>query len=105
MNELKTHVERGVRPVRATQCLKLRMRRELLTHLEAAVAEEQVRGATDKVAADHAIARLGDVTALTRSLQAEVPLWQRVLMMRVPTTKAYDDWERRASVRWYGIHR
>ena len=47
MNELMIHVERIVRPVRAMQARKLKMRRELLAHLEWAVNEERAHVASE----------------------------------------------------------
>src|SRR5689334_20531134 len=42
MKALMVHVERIVRPVRASARRKLRMRRELLVHLQSAVEQERL---------------------------------------------------------------
>ena len=49
--DLMIYVERIVRPVRARQSRKLRMRRELLAHLEAALEEERCNRSDDAAAA------------------------------------------------------
>ena len=84
MKELMVHVERIVRPVRAMQFRKLRMRRELLAHLQAAFDEERAAGADETTARQRAEQRLGDPSELTRTLQQTVPWIERTLMMRVP---------------------
>jgi hypothetical protein len=97
MNDLMTHVERIVRPVRASQRRKLHMRRELLTHLESAVLEERARGADAPTAIDRATLRLGPPADLTRSLQNSVPRIERLLLSRIPAPHSLDRWETRAA--------
>jgi hypothetical protein len=73
MKELMIHVERVVRPIRALESRKDRMREELLAHLTSIFDEELAR-LRDRAAAIHeAQRRLGDPTMLTRELQATSP--------------------------------
>jgi hypothetical protein len=97
MKELMIHVERIVRPVRAMQWRKLRMRRELLLHLQAAFEEERGKGGDEAAALDRAAKRLGDPAELTRELQRSVPLIERTLLWRTP--EKYNGWERRLATR------
>jgi hypothetical protein len=76
MNEFMTHVERIVRPIRGDSS-KLRIRRELLAHLQASFEQEKARGLDDAAAATEAKRRLGDPSALTQELQASIPAWER----------------------------
>jgi hypothetical protein len=103
--QLMIHVERIVRPVRAFQSRKLRMRRELLAHLQAAVGEECAKGLDESSAMEQATRRLGECEELTRGLQRTVPLAERVLMAKVPTPRGYDRWEKRAAARIWGWDR
>jgi hypothetical protein len=75
-----THVERIVRPVVGGERLKLRMRQELLAHLEAAVREEQAAGADEAAAIQRALSRLGEPWELTRQLQQTVPRLHTLLL-------------------------
>jgi hypothetical protein len=104
MNDLMIHVERIVRPVRAMQFRKLRMRRELLSHLQSAFDEERAAGVDDPTALAAARQRLGDPLELTKSLQASVPWIERTLMMRVRGVSALDQIER-VSVPIWGADR
>jgi hypothetical protein len=99
-NELMIHVERIVRPVRAMQSRKLRMRRELLAHLQAAYDEERAAGADEAIARDRASQRLGNPRELTQSLQQSVPWLERTLMMRVPGVSAVDRLEKHSEALW-----
>jgi len=91
MNELMQHVERIVRPVRAFQSRKLRMRRELLAHLESALEEERGKDGGDETAAlERARARLGEGVELARQLQESVPRWERAVLSAVPGLGAMD---------------
>lgn len=71
MIELKKHVEKIVRPIRATQARKNRMREELLGHLMTSHDSALRAGAPDPVA--DAISGLGEVEALRAELQSTVP--------------------------------
>jgi hypothetical protein len=81
---LMIHVERIVRPVRATERRKLSMRRELLAHLTAALDEERTAGHADAAAFESAKLRLGAPADLTRSLQATVPFAERLFLAYLP---------------------
>jgi hypothetical protein len=85
MKELMIHVERIVRPVAASQSRKLRMRTDLLAHLESALVEERERFPNDeRMALESAKRRLGQPADLTRQLQQTVPVVERLLLGRMP---------------------
>lgn len=100
MKELMVHVERIVRPVRAIAGRKLRMRRELLGHLEAALEEERGGEGGETAALERAKARLGEVDELTRGLQASVPWIEQMLLGRVPLPQAVERLEKRSGWWW-----
>jgi len=108
MNEatknLMTHVERIVRPLRAMQIRKLRMRRELLNHLQSALDEERAGGLDEIEAIERAKTRLGDPGALRENLQRTVPWLERMLMARVPGSALLDRPEAQFN-RFWGITR
>jgi hypothetical protein len=81
MRELRVHVERAVRPVRAFECRKLRTREELLAHLTSAYEEERACRSDDREALAEALRRFGEPAELTRELQASVPALERALCM------------------------
>jgi hypothetical protein len=88
VNELMIHVERIVRPVNAAERRKLRMRQELLAHLQATADEERGRSPGDERAAiERAKLRLGEPAELTRMLRQSVPVLERVLFARLPTPR------------------
>jgi len=105
MKELMLHVERIVRPVRAFQGRKLRMRRELLSHLNDAMAEELALGLDESAAMEKARKRLGDRETLTQSLQQSVPLVERILTARMRMPGALERWEARAGAKVWGWDR
>jgi hypothetical protein len=72
MKELMIHVERAVRPVRASGGRKDRMRRELLDHLTEIYQAELKRLGNEASAREQAIQRFGEPAALTRELQDSV---------------------------------
>ena len=80
LQTMMIHVERIVRPVRATARRKLQMRRELLAHLQATLEEEQTAGADPQAAWKSATSRLGVPAELTRDLQKSVPLAERLII-------------------------
>ena len=90
-NELMTYVEKIVRPVRANQLRKLKMRRELLSHLESAFEEERGHIADDVTALDAAQRRLGTPGNLTVEFQKSVPFIERLLHSGTP--KITNGWE------------
>jgi hypothetical protein len=83
MKEFMIPVDRAVRPVRATERRKLRMRQELLAHLTAVFEEERARLGDDAAAREEALRRFGEPAGLTRELQASVPLLERTLQTPV----------------------
>jgi hypothetical protein len=84
MIELMVHVERAVRPVRAESARRLKMRRELLTHLTSLYEEELARRSDPAAARAEALRRFGDPAALTRELQGSVPALERILHTPIP---------------------
>lgn len=83
MKELMIHVERIVRPIRA-DASKLRMRRELLAHLEASFEQERARGLDEAAALAEAKRRLGDPAELRLELQASVSRLERLSVTPFP---------------------
>jgi hypothetical protein len=84
MIELKRHVERIVRPIRANGLRKDRMREELLAHLTHLYDQEATaRHGDENAALAAAIARFGDPSTLRAELQATVPMIERVLFARL----------------------
>ena len=75
MSDLMLHVERIVRPIRAAARRKLRIRRELLAHLQSAFNEERARG-------------LDEPAALIRKLQSTVPRFERLAVTPFPGSAA-----------------
>src|SRR4029077_18968969 len=95
--QLKIHIERIVRPIRATAPRKLRMRRELLTHLKFAFAEECSASPDQTTALARALERLGDPARLRAEFQRSVPWPQRILLARLPGV-ALNRLERKAGI-------
>jgi ATP-dependent Clp protease ATP-binding subunit ClpC len=83
MKDLKIHVERAVRPVRASNLRKDRMREELLAHLTQIYQEEVARLANEPEAIAQARRRFGEPAEVTRELQASVPRWEQILYFRL----------------------
>jgi hypothetical protein len=102
MRQLMIHVERIVRPVCAMQARKLRMRRELLTHLLSAVEEERASGLEEAAAVQKAVERLGNPIELTQQLQRAVPWPERLLLARFPVPRRIDQLEAESARRLYG---
>lgn len=103
MKDLMMHVERIVRPVAAFAPRKLRMRRELLGHLQQAFEEEKARpGSGESDALGRALDRLGEPAELTLQLQKSVPLPERLLMSNLPLPHPLEQAERRAGATIYG---
>lgn len=84
LKNLMVHVERIVRPVRATELRKLKMRREILSHLQAVLDEEMAIAADESAAWETTLRRLGDPAILTRELQKIVPLRERLVIWNAP---------------------
>ena len=76
LKELKTIVERAVRPVRASMARKRQMREELLAHL-VSIFEEEASHGDEQAALERAKERFGDPRGLSRQLQESVPAWSR----------------------------
>jgi hypothetical protein len=72
MKDFMIHVERIVRPIRAMDGHKDRMRQELLAHLEASFEQERTKLNDDALAARRAIAGLGDPDQLRIEMQDSV---------------------------------
>ena len=71
-------IERTVRPVQAGTPRKLKMREELLAHLESIYAEELARTQNPDTALAAAAHRFGNPADLTRELQSTVPAHERL---------------------------
>lgn len=84
MKALRIHVERVVRPLRASYWRKDRMREELLEHLTRLYDDELAATGDSATAAAQAIARFGDASALSRELQDSVPRLERWGFYRFP---------------------
>jgi hypothetical protein len=95
------HIEQIVRPIRASMPRKLRIRRELLAHLQSAYDEEKSRGLDDQPALQNALTRLGNPKELTDQLQRSIPPIHRLLFSKL-STPAIDNWERTTAKRLYG---
>jgi hypothetical protein len=94
MKEFMIHVERIVRPLRASHARKMRMRQELLAHLQAAFDEDRDRCPDEATAAERAMQRLGDPAQLALQLQKTLPLLQRLMYIKVPCHVGLDELER-----------
>ncbi len=92
MRSLRVHVERIVRPIRASVLRKNRMREELLGHLKIAFEEERSRTQSDAEAVQRAAARLGDPDALREDLQHSVPWYERLGHVPLPIRLQVEDY-------------
>lgn len=102
MKELMIHVEEIVRPVRAFAPRKLRMRRELFAHLQAALEEERGREGDQATALERAKARLGETAEVTRGLQESVRSFERMLMAKLPIPRVLERMETGGG-RWWRL--
>lgn len=91
MKALRQRVEQVVRPVRASQWTKDRMREELLAHLESLYEQELNRSSSAAMALDEATRQLGEARALTRDLQASVSVLEKWASWPLPGSR----WSRR----------
>ena len=73
LTQLKTLVERAVRPVRASISHKLKMREELLAHVSAVFEEEAARLDNEQAALERTAQRFGNPAELMGQLQMSVP--------------------------------
>jgi hypothetical protein len=79
LTQLKIIVEHAVRPVRASQSRKQKMRLELLAHVSA-VFEEQYAQLNDEASARQCTEqRFGNPAELTEQLQSSIPMRDRVV--------------------------
>ncbi|HVU39398.1 MAG TPA: hypothetical protein VHD86_00005, partial [Xanthobacteraceae bacterium] len=87
MIELRKQVESIVRPIRASNLRKDRMREELLAHLTTIYEEELASRFGDAAGAlAVAVERFGEPAELRAELQASVPLVESVLCTSIPPT-------------------
>src|SRR5262249_48115923 len=73
LTQLKTLVERAVRPVRASTSRKRKMREELLAHVSAVFEEETAGLDNEEAALERTAQRFGNPAELARQLQQSVP--------------------------------
>jgi hypothetical protein len=78
MNDFKVLVERVVRPVQAGPARALRMRDELLAHLNGVYEQELARSGNEAEARAEAMRRLGDPAVLTRELESSLTWRDRI---------------------------
>jgi hypothetical protein len=90
MEQLRIHVERIVRPIRAAAGRKNTMRNELLAHLVQKAEALIAGGADESTACAEAIEQLGDPAALRADLQATVPALERIAYARLPDFGFFD---------------
>ena len=90
--KMRVHVERIVRPVRAAERRKDRMREELLQHLIDAYCAEFTGSSGEAAAYGAAVARLGDSAMLTSQLQASVSRLERILFASKGTPNWFTRW-------------
>lgn len=90
--ELRTQVERTVRPLRASGWRKRKMREELLSHLQQSVEAKGAAGQTLKEATGEAIKEMGDPDTLRRELQTTIPWAERICYLRLPGAEICDRW-------------
>ncbi len=103
MKELMIHAERIVRPVRALESRKLRMRRELLAHLQSAFEQEIACKVDEATAIERAMERLGSSIELTKQLQQTVPWAERLLLAKIPVSRTVERWEVQGARKLYGV--
>ena len=89
---LRRHVERIVRPIRASGWRKNTMREELLGHLTQKVEAAVEGGASVEEAQVAAFEQLGDPDEVRRALQASVPVVQRFMFAPLPGTHVAGWW-------------
>ena len=92
MDGLRKHVERIVRPIRASGWRKNKMREELLGHLTQKAQTKLSKGAGEEEACAFAIDQLGDPATLTQELHATVPTTERLMFFPLPWADIGDRW-------------
>jgi ATP-dependent Clp protease ATP-binding subunit ClpC len=78
LTQLKTLVERVVRPVQASIARKRRMRDELLAHVIATFEQELAKLDNESAALEQTAVRLGDPSTLTNELQESISIGDRI---------------------------
>lgn len=113
MKRLKVQVERAVRPVRASESRKDRIREELYGHLWSLFEEEleQTAGGIYNIntadedseiiqtAIDRALLNFGDPELITTELQETIPATEGILFTQLPTMTRME----KASERWLRV--
>lgn len=84
MTRLKIPVEKAVRPIRASNRRKDRMRAELLAHITDIFEQERTRAKDEDEAVERTVRRFGDPAELTEQLQASVPVVERIGCTPIP---------------------
>ncbi|WP_020470407.1 hypothetical protein [Zavarzinella formosa] len=77
--QLKTIVERAVRPVRASSSRKQKMREELLAHVSGVYEEESAKPGGDQAALERTALRFGNPAEVTNQLEESVPVGDGLL--------------------------
>ncbi|HUW62320.1 MAG TPA: permease prefix domain 1-containing protein [Candidatus Bathyarchaeia archaeon] len=90
MEQLKIHVERIIRPIRAAAGRKTKMRNELLAHLVQKAEALMAAGAGETAACAEAIQQLGDPAELRADLQRTVPALERLACLPLPASPFLD---------------
>jgi hypothetical protein len=79
----EVYVNDILRPLRAANRRKAKMREELLSHLAQVRDELRDSGIAQAEACAQSIARMGSVEDMRAQLQASVPAWERTLQLRM----------------------
>ncbi len=83
MNEFDTFANEVVRPIRASIPRKMAIREELLSHLSESADRASEQGVVSEDLTVHVLERFGDVATVRGEIEASVPVWQRVLYIRM----------------------
>jgi hypothetical protein len=81
LTQLKIIVERAVRPVRASNARKRKMREELLAHVSGVFDEEIALLGDDRAALERTALRFGSPAEVTVQLQNSVPAGDRIMRL------------------------
>lgn len=84
MNALRIHVERAVKPLRASKLRKLRLQEEMLGHLKGIYEEEMERLGDHDAAVRGAIKKFGSAEELSQKLQTSVPWHDSMMHLLAP---------------------
>lgn len=91
MKELMVHIEKAVRPLRATQSHRRKVRQELLEHLQGVYEEEIERLGDHDLAVKSAITRFGPADELSHQLRAALP-WHNLVLSCIPLFAPVRHW-------------